>query len=225
MSTYICNDGSGESEIEAEDPQSAAQEYVDGGDYSPEEQTIWVNVTVTDDDGDVTHVKITIDPDEPECADDDGHKWASPIRLVGGIRENPGVHGHGGGVMIHEVCAHCGCHRHRNTWAQDPDDGTQGLDSVRYEEADDETLTWVLARRTDEIKAALEAAGLEPDNLSDDMIIAVPDQPGTEESEGYLTAIRAALPSGIDAGWTGDSDTNGDGDGETTSDLQFSIAK
>lgn len=217
---YICN---AEITIEADSPREAAQEYVDSGDYSTDGETTWVNVTVTDpEDGHYTRVKITVDPEEPDCSHEDGHEWEAPFSIVGGIRENPGVHGHGGGVTIHEVCCHCGCHRHRDTWAQDPEDGTQGLESVRYEDdADDDTRDWMLSRRIDEIKAAIEAAGLEPDNLSD-MVIAVPDEPDTDEAEKYLAAIRAALPDGIEADWTGNSDTNGDG--ETTSDLRFCLA-
>lgn len=223
MNTYICNDGNGDVEIKAESPQDAAQEYVDGGEFSPGrgEGTTWVNVAVTDSEGDVTRCKIAIDPDEPDCTGE-AHDWQSPIRIVGGIKENPGVHGHGGGVTIHEVCALCGCHRHRDTWAQDSEDGTQGLQSVRYEDGDDDTTEWRLSMRRDDIAAALEVAGLEPDNLSDDMVIAVPDEPGTDEADEYLTAIRGALPDGIEADWTGNSDTNGDG--ETTSDLRFSLA-
>jgi len=75
---------------------------------------------------------VAIDPDEPDCVDV-AHRWRSPHRLVGGIAENPGVWGHGGGVMITECCMRCGCARLTDTWAQDPETGEQGLTSVRYE--------------------------------------------------------------------------------------------
>ncbi len=76
--------------------------------------------------------RVTIDPDEPDCVGGDGHAWASPVKLVGGIKENPGCWGHGGGVIIDEACLRCGCRRQTDTWAQDPTDGTQGLRSVEY---------------------------------------------------------------------------------------------
>ena len=50
------------------------------------------------------------------------------------MAEDPGVHGHGGGVLITEVCRHCGCKRTTDTWAQNPETGVDGLRSVSYEE-------------------------------------------------------------------------------------------
>ena len=82
-------------------------------------------------------VTVTLDPDEPDCSGDE-HEWAAPYKLVGGIRENPGVWGHGGGVIINEVCLSCGCARVTDTWAQDPATGVQGLRSVAYYEVGDE---------------------------------------------------------------------------------------
>jgi hypothetical protein len=169
MTTYYCNDGNAELEIEAESAQDAAQEYVDGGDWGEGEKTTWVSVCVTprcvmcegsgedenaaDDatdeekecvscdgtgriEADREYITITIEPDEPSCTDSrgDDHDWQSPIELVGGIKENPGVFGHGGGVRIHEVCIYCGTERVTDTWAQNPANGEQGLNSVEYEE-------------------------------------------------------------------------------------------
>ena len=42
------------------------------------------------------------------------------------------VWGSGGGVRIEEVCMRCGCSKTTDTWAQDPSDGEQGLDSTSY---------------------------------------------------------------------------------------------
>ena len=56
----------------------------------------------------------------------------APYDVVGGCVENPGVWGHGGGVVYHEVCAHCGALKTVDTWAQNPENGVQGLTSVRY---------------------------------------------------------------------------------------------
>jgi hypothetical protein len=40
-------------------------------------------------------------------------------------------------VIIHEVCVACGLKKITDTWAQNPEDGTQGLTSVRYETSGD----------------------------------------------------------------------------------------
>jgi len=73
----------------------------------------------------------TIHPDEPACTSV-SHDWQSPHKIVGGIKDNPGVYGHGGGVVITECCMTCGCKRVRDTWAQRPDTGEQGLVSISY---------------------------------------------------------------------------------------------
>lgn len=81
----------------------------------------------------VETVTVTIDPEAPPCDDDSpDHDWQSPIEIVGGIVENPGVWGHGGGVTITECCMRCGCRRVTDTWAQRGDTGEQGLRSVEY---------------------------------------------------------------------------------------------
>jgi hypothetical protein len=102
--------------------------------------TQWWHVTVrmvdADADGDdvvVDSLRVQVDPGEPDCADDHEHHWISPHWLLGGVQENPGVVGHGGGVVCTEVCRHCGCARVTDTWATDPEDGTQGHTTVSYE--------------------------------------------------------------------------------------------
>lgn len=138
MPTYLCDDGNAEIEITADSAEEAAQEYVDGGDWG-DSSTSWVRVYAqeVDEDGDEVgdrdSYRIEIEPTEPDCSHDDGHDWQSPYSILGGLRENPGVQGHGGGVLISEVCMRCGCGKHTDTWAQDPSDGTQGHTSVRYE--------------------------------------------------------------------------------------------
>lgn len=140
---YHADDGNAEVTFECDSGEDAAKMYVDGGDWGQPDSTMWVTVWTwregIDSDGDYVRVeedsyKIAIDPDEPDCTHGDGHEWDSPIEIVGGIKENPGVWGHGGGVKITEVCLHCGCERVTNTWAQDPTDGEQGLRSVSYTE-------------------------------------------------------------------------------------------
>lgn len=87
-------------------------------------------------------ITVALDPEEPDCSDDE-HDWQSPYGLLGGIKENPGVWGNGGGVVIRQVCARCGRYRITDTWAQNPVSGVQGLESVAYEDADEASLAWV----------------------------------------------------------------------------------
>ena len=139
---WHADDGNAEVEIEAGSGIEAAQEYVDTGEWGDVTETTWITVSVwrrgIDSDGDWCQVereshKIALEPEEPACIDGDGHDWQAPLEIVGGIKQNPGVWGHGGGVTIHEVCVRCGCGRTIDTWAQDPVDGQQGLRSVSYE--------------------------------------------------------------------------------------------
>ena len=89
-----------------------------------------------------------MEPTPPECLDTaDSHEWASPIEIVGGIKENPGVHGKGGGVVIHEVCQRCGAHRHTDTWATDRETGEEGLRSLSYAGPDAASGSYAAAAR------------------------------------------------------------------------------
>lgn len=142
-SKWTCSDDSGTHiQIEADDAEDAAQEYVDGGDWGDGSETVFVTVTAwrdgIDSDGkkcriDESSHTITIDPTEPECEDGEDHDWQSPLALVGGIESNPGVFGKGGGALICEACMRCGCGKTTDTWAQNPSNGQQGLTSVSYE--------------------------------------------------------------------------------------------
>lgn len=214
MTKYICTDGYADIEIQADDAEDAAQQYVEGGDWNKSSVTDWIDVYVQqntselenslisligdhdyaelrgntgwsvydasdldieairvglpeceialDGDGDliVEHgyerecVTVTIEPIEPECAGEHDHDWRSPYSVLGGIKENPGVWGHGGGVILREVCAHCGRYRITDTWAQRKDTGEQGLESVKYEDADEASLAWALERRLDDMSAS-----------------------------------------------------------------------
>jgi hypothetical protein len=148
MRTYLCDDGNAEVEIIADTAASAAQKYVSEGSWTTD-KTSWVSVYVqeVDDDGEEIGerewFKITIEPTEPECDGEHDHDWQSPHEVLGGLEVNPGVWGHGGGVKIKEVCAHCGHYRITDTWAQDRSDGEQGLESVEYESADYVSMQWV----------------------------------------------------------------------------------
>jgi len=82
-------------------------------------------------------VTTTIEPPAPACEDGHSHDWQSPHSVLGGLRQNPGVWGKNGGVIIREVCAHCACYRVTDTWAQDRSTGEQGLTEVSYEDAEE----------------------------------------------------------------------------------------
>jgi len=82
-------------------------------------------------DGDSEEFTRVLDPTEPEC-DEDAHSWTTPHDIVGGLPESPGVVGSGGGTRSHEVCKHCGCGRITDTWATNPNDGTEGHTTIEY---------------------------------------------------------------------------------------------
>lgn len=146
LHTYLCDDGNAEIEIVAESPRAAAREYAEA--YDPEDSTSWIDVRVVevDDEGEEVEdhdwITVEIEPTEPECAEDHDHEWESPCELLGGIEDNPGCWGHGGGVVYTEVCRHCGTYRTTDTWAQRMDTGEQGLTAVSYREADSESRAW-----------------------------------------------------------------------------------
>ncbi len=125
--------------VTASSPEEAleiARSNVDRGNYSESEGTLWIDVRVDcDETGEDASSTVTLDEREPDCESDEGaHDWQSPYALLGGLEENPGVWGNGGGVIIKEVCVRCGCQRTTDTWAQNPETGEQGLTSVSYEE-------------------------------------------------------------------------------------------
>lgn len=79
----------------------------------------------------------------PDCVSGSGHDWQRPHQVVGGLEANPGVRGHGGGVVITEVCAHCGIFKVTDTWASDPATGEQGVWKVTYRYPTPESVEWV----------------------------------------------------------------------------------
>lgn len=145
MQWKLCEEGCWYDTVEAEnvaDALAIARDNVDIRNYNGHEGTLFINVRVrrviTDNDDSIYEEDegsdtISLDPSEPECTHADGHNWDSPHNIVGGYIENPGVYGHGGGVTITSVCLRCGCKRVRDTWAQNPTTGEQGLNSLTYE--------------------------------------------------------------------------------------------
>ena len=138
ITTWTLRDESGTEALFSgtlEEARERADEWARGG-YDapdPEHGTIWCDVAILDADGDeVETVTVAIDPDEPDCSDGCGHEWVSD----GASGFGTVVCGHGGGVVCRSVCARCGVRRISDSWAQRPDTGEQGLDSVSYRDGD-----------------------------------------------------------------------------------------
>lgn len=137
---WRADDGNAELGIDAESGAEAAAEYVRGGEWGERRETTWVHVRTwrrglaLDDDGDVVEVEVSredhridVDPVEPKCTAAE-HDWTEES-----------VRGHGGGVVVVEVCAHCGVRKVTDTWAQDRETGEQGLTSVSYQDSDEDS--------------------------------------------------------------------------------------
>lgn len=123
--------------VEADDAESALDDAgepsrCDYGDDPGTTWTTWWAVNV-DDSADYAERTYQMDEDEPECEEGKEHDWQCPPDIVGGIKENPGVWGHGGGIILKRCCMNCGCLQETDTWAQNPSNGTQGHTTVRYE--------------------------------------------------------------------------------------------
>ena len=134
-------------------------------------ETLYVEARATEvdedddiiEDGDTASRIVQLDPDEPDCYGSAEHDWRAPQSVVGGIESNPGVVGHGGGVIITEACRACGKYRNTDTWGRGPSAGSQGYEVVSYQDADDISLAYV-------VRAALRDAGIEDeDTLADEL--------------------------------------------------------
>ena len=168
---WFADDGNAEIHIpDADSGEDAARQYVEGGDWGDRSETVWIDVWAwrrgfaLDEDGRVITIEmdrarhtIELEPEEPECEHADGHDWQSPYEVLGGCRSNPGVWGHGGGVVIREVCAHCGMYRITDTWATDKSSGRQGLMSVKYADADEASIRWIERQRRDALREQAES--------------------------------------------------------------------
>lgn len=135
-----------------EEARQKAEQWILDFDYGNVDETFWMDVDIYDDaedNGDYERLTVTIHPDEPDCLEGE-HRWESPHCIFGGLKENPGVFGNGGGVIIKELCSNCGRYRITDTWAQRADTGEQGLKSIHYREADEESSAWVEECKSDE---------------------------------------------------------------------------
>ena len=122
--------------------------WIRGGDWEDDE-TSHIAVYYYIEDDDTTwkdcgeSVTVTIQPIIPDCTDGQRHDWQSPYELLGGLKENPGVRGKGGGVVCRKVCAKCGMYRTTDTWASNG--AEQGFTSISYDDADEESERWIYA--------------------------------------------------------------------------------
>lgn len=80
----------------------------------------------------------TADPPEPDCKEGGRHEWTATVEREGGLKENPGVFGHGGGVIINDHCAKCDMERVKDTWATHPGNGSDGYQTIQYIPADED---------------------------------------------------------------------------------------
>ena len=84
---------------------------------------------------------------EPEpCESEDGHDWQSPVEIVGGCAENPGVFSSGGTRFdFYEICQTCGMRKH--SWDQGAQRNPgQASEGVEYEAATERSLAWAGAQ-------------------------------------------------------------------------------
>lgn len=176
-----------------------AQTNVDRGNYGDSTDTLYIDISVScTDTGEEDSETVTLEPVEPDCLEGEEHDWRSPYSVLGGIEENPGVWGHGGGVIIKQVCAHCGRYQITDTWAQRRDTGEQGLTEVSYEDADDDSLAWLTRRQC---KALVDALSNVIDNPKqymdgDRFTRVITEEEDTVDPEQLLEEVQAVLPSG-----------------------------
>lgn len=116
------------SEIEAELERGAR-----GGNWTVEDGTIWIHDIASPIDpatgkaieSERVRVTTAIHPPTPRCTDGSKrHTWRVERTT-----------GHGGGVIVTEVCTACDWRKVTDTWAQDRSTGEQGLTSIRYEDS------------------------------------------------------------------------------------------
>lgn len=144
----LAEDGQAYDTLWAKDEEKALEEADDRFDESlyESDRTTWVQIAVYDAVlGDRVSTIRKVEPIEPSCTTRHGHDWMAPYSVLGGLKENPGVWGNGGGVIIRQVCANCGGYRVTDTWVTGPD-GEEGCVSTQYEEPDEASLAWVASR-------------------------------------------------------------------------------
>ena len=156
---YEMREDSGASEIieadSLEEALEAAREWASEGSYQ-ERVMVQVYVDEIDEDGEAIPGEYASDevlagpeprPEETECGtEDDDHEWQSPLELVGGCTENPGVWSTGGtSFRFDYVCVKCGMYKTVETSGAQRNPG-ELAESVEYAAADAQLLAWVEAQ-------------------------------------------------------------------------------
>jgi|GEM_PF-5876403 len=131
-----------------------------------------------------------LDGEEPDCVDGEEHDWCSPLSVLGGLRENPGVWGRGAGIVSRYVCGNCGAYQVHETARQDPCTGTYHA-ATSYEDADDASETWAASRRRKARTAALVSA-LE-DEHEENALRAAVDAALDEDEDATADDVRLLL--------------------------------
>lgn len=149
MKTFLIGDGQVDETILANDMEEAkslAADWIREGSWDCKCE-IDVQVAEIDADKEVVDrewitVEVGEDPPEPECYADE-HDWQTPWRLLGGLRENPGVWSKGGTTMVYRsVCKNCGCYRTETDYGCQRNPG-QPTRSVEYDKADFASTEWI----------------------------------------------------------------------------------
>ncbi len=163
--------------------------------------TVYVDIRVRNQ---VTHEEeirtITLAEPEPECVDGQAHDWQSPYSLLGGLKENPGVWGSGGGVRIKKVCAHCGAYRITETCAQRHDTGEYVGAETSYELPDDDSREWVQSSRASALRADAERVLVSMDAVTEyvygtgEVAAIVTGLAEGADREDVIEALESALP-------------------------------
>jgi hypothetical protein len=113
----------------AEDALEEARDNVDRDNYSAPDRTLYIVVRAHCAETDEDEIDVVVlQPEAPSC-ESDTHQWWDAGEVFGG----ESTHGHGAGVICHEVCLQCGVARITDTWATRPDTGEQGCREVRYD--------------------------------------------------------------------------------------------
>lgn len=188
------------SEIDAD-----VEASVRDGDWGADGAWVWSGGVSCEIDGYSEMHSVEFVAALPDCTEAE-HDWQSPHSVLGGCDSNPGVWGNGGGVVIKEVCSHCGIYQLTDTAASDGSGGT--FRAVSYRDADDASLAWVNRRVLAADVKALESCSYElaPHQLHDRVYttrVDESDYPTEQQQDAELAEIRATLPAGWEAEWHG----------------------
>lgn len=142
------HEGDCDTTVEADDIDGAIQQakvWLAAGDWVDEES--FVDVTITDSEGEETKVELVVGGmPPPACLKGKKHKWESPHEVVGGFEANPGEWSIGGGrFKFVEVCCQCGRYRTKKTESL-PDHWPRTPERVTYSEPDEDSLAWVASQ-------------------------------------------------------------------------------